>query len=119
VEDVCVPCSELATLIDRIEAVAADAGVPIACVAHAGDGNVHPVLVVPEEPGGEDRVWAAADRIFRSALDLGGTVSGEHGIGRLKRRWLAEEVGAVSMDVQRAIKAALDPLGVLNPGAVL
>jgi glycolate oxidase len=118
VEDVCVPVSRLATLIDRIENVAAGTDVRIACVAHAGDGNVHPVLVVPRDDDGETKVWAAADRIFGSALDLGGTVSGEHGIGRLKRRWLAEEVGEVSIDVQRSIKRALDPLGILNPGAV-
>jgi glycolate dehydrogenase FAD-linked subunit len=118
VEDVCVPCSSLATLIDRIETIAASSEVQIACVAHAGDGNVHPVLVVPDAPDGEDRVWTAADRIFTAAIDLGGTVSGEHGIGRLKRRWLADEVGEVSIDVQRSIKAALDPLGILNPGAI-
>jgi glycolate oxidase len=109
----------LAPLIDHVEAVAADSGLQISCVAHAGDGNVHPVLVVPDDADGEERVWSAADRIFRAAIDLGGTVSGEHGIGRLKRRWLADEVGDVSLEVQRAIKAALDPAGILNPGAVL
>jgi glycolate oxidase len=119
VEDVCVPCSELATLIDTIEDIAADSGVRISCVAHAGDGNVHPVLVVPDGAEGEDRLWRAADRIFRAALDLGGTVSGEHGIGRLKREWLADEVGERSLDLQRGIKAVFDPRGILNPGAVL
>ncbi|MDP9100820.1 MAG: FAD-binding protein [Actinomycetota bacterium] len=119
VEDVCVPCSMLATLIERVESIAAQTGVQVACVAHAGDGNAHPVLVVPDGPDGTERLWDCADQIFRAALSLGGTVSGEHGIGRLKRRWLGEDVGETSLSVQRAIKAALDPLGLLNPGALL
>ena len=119
VEDVCVPCSRLAELIEQVEAVAAQTGVQVACVAHAGDGNAHPVLVVPSGDDAMDRLWDCADRIFRSALALGGTVSGEHGIGRLKRRWLGEDVGDTSLSVQRSIKAALDPQGLLNPGALL
>lgn len=118
VEDVCVPVSRLADLIDAVEAVAAATGVIVSCVAHAGDGNAHPVLIVPSGEDGERRVWAAADRIFTIALELGGTVSGEHGIGRLKRRWLADELGEVALQVQRGIKAVLDPAGILNPGAV-
>ena len=119
VEDVCVPVSRLADLIDLVERVSAETGVVVSCVAHAGDGNAHPVLIVPETPDGEERVWVAADRIFTAALALGGTVSGEHGLGRLKRRWLADELGETSLDVQRAIKATLDPMGICNPGAVL
>lgn len=119
VEDVCVPVSRLADLIEAVEAVSADSGVVVSCVAHAGDGNAHPVLIVPAGDDGEARVWEAADRIFSAALALGGTVSGEHGIGRLKRRWLADEVGEASLRVQRGIKAVLDPHGILNPGAVL
>lgn len=119
VEDVCVPVSRLADLIEAIEQVSTETGVVVSCVAHAGDGNAHPVLIVPEGADGEARVWVAADRIFSAALDLGGTVSGEHGIGRLKRRWLADELGDTSLEVQRGIKGVLDPLGILNPGAVL
>ncbi|HVB26493.1 MAG TPA: FAD-linked oxidase C-terminal domain-containing protein, partial [Mycobacteriales bacterium] len=118
VEDVCVPRSRLADMVAAVEQTGADTGVLVGSVAHAGDGNVHPILVLPEEPDGNDRLWAAADQIFRTALQLGGTVSGEHGIGRLKRRWLADEVGTTSLDVQRAIKSALDPTGILNPGAI-
>jgi glycolate oxidase len=119
VEDVAVPVSRLARLMEVCAAAAADSGVTIATVAHAGDGNAHPLLVVPPGDDGEARAWAAADVIFAAAQQLGGTVSGEHGIGRLKKRWLAEEVGTTSLDVQRQIKSVFDPLGVLNPGAVL
>ena len=66
-----------------------------------------------------DNVWAAADEVFRAALDLGGTLTGEHGVGVVKRRWLALELGEESMAVHRSIKAALDPLGILNPGKAI
>jgi glycolate oxidase len=64
-------------------------------------------------------VWSAADEIFRGALDLGGTLTGEHGVGIIKRRWLAAELGPASMAVHHAIKNALDPDGIMNPGKVL
>jgi glycolate oxidase len=120
VEDVCVPRSRLPDMIGRIEQAASRHGVLIATVAHAGDGNLHPCFVFDR---GEDdvpaHVWAAADEVFRAALDLGGTLTGEHGVGVIKRRWLALELGDDSMAVHRAIKNALDPAGILNPGKVL
>jgi glycolate oxidase len=89
-------------------------------VAHAGDGNLHPVFVfdrgLPEVPA---EVWAAADEVFRAALELGGTLTGEHGVGIIKRRWLGDELSAESMTVHHAIKNALDPDGIMNPGKVL
>ena len=88
----------------------------IATVAHAGDGNLHPVFVFDRQGEVPASVWAAADEVFRAALDLGGTLTGEHGVGVIKRRWLAAELGEESMAVHRAIKAALDPAGLLNPG---
>jgi glycolate oxidase len=94
-------------------------GVLIATVAHAGDGNLHPVFVFDRGLAEGDvppSVWAAADEVFRAALDMGGTLTGEHGVGLIKRRWLALELGENSMDVHRAIKGALDPAGILNPG---
>jgi glycolate oxidase len=120
VEDVCVPRSRLPDMIERIERAADRHGVLIATVAHAGDGNLHPVFVF--DRGQADvpaQVWAAADEVFRAALDLGGTLTGEHGVGILKRRWLAEELGEESMAVHRAIKAALDPAGIMNPGKAI
>ena len=120
VEDVCVPRTRLPEMVARIEAAAARHDVYIATVAHAGDGNLHPVFVfdrgLQQVPAA---VWSAADDIFRAALELGGTLTGEHGVGMIKRRWLGEELGAESMAVHQAIKDALDPEGIMNPGKVL
>jgi glycolate oxidase len=120
VEDVCVPRTRLPEMVERIERAAARHEVFIATVAHAGDGNLHPVFVfepgLPEVP---PEVWAAADEVFRAALDLGGTLTGEHGVGMIKRRWLADELGSESIAVHHAIKAALDPAGILNPGKAI
>ncbi|MGW2144515.1 FAD-binding oxidoreductase [Nonomuraea bangladeshensis] len=120
VEDVCVPRSALPDMITAIEAAAVRHGVRICTVAHAGDGNLHPVFVFEHgaaEPPPE--VWAAADEVFTRALELGGTLTGEHGVGLLKQRWLALESGPVAADVQRGIKAVFDPLGLLNPGKAI
>ncbi|HET8599520.1 MAG TPA: FAD-linked oxidase C-terminal domain-containing protein [Segeticoccus sp.] len=118
VEDVGVPRSRLPQMIEAIEGIGAAHGVTILTVAHAGDGNLHPTFVFDARPDGEapPEVWAAADEVFRTALDLDGTLTGEHGVGALKRRWLELEVGPDSLEVQRAIKRALDPKGLLNPG---
>jgi glycolate oxidase len=118
VEDVCVPRSKLPDLLARIEEVSARREVLILTVAHAGDGNTHPTFVFDRQPDGEvpAAVWAAADEIFRAALELGGTLTGEHGVGALKRRWLPLELGADVMDLHHRIKHALDPRGLLNPG---
>jgi glycolate oxidase len=119
VEDVCVPRSRLPDMVECIERAADRHGVMIATVAHAGDGNLHPVFVFDRglvEGDVPPAVWAAADEVFRAALDMGGTLTGEHGVGLIKRRWLALELGEDSIQVHRAIKNALDPAGILNPG---
>ncbi|WP_245155205.1 FAD-linked oxidase C-terminal domain-containing protein [Nocardioides sp. 1609] len=117
IEDICVPRSRLADAIRGVEAIAARTGVAIYSFAHAGDGNLHPIIsydaALPEAP---PEVHEAADAIFALALELGGTVTGEHGIGLLKRAWLARELGPDSLDVHRALKHALDPHDLLNPG---
>jgi glycolate oxidase len=113
-EDVGVPRSKLATMLSRIEQIASEHEVIVATVGHAGDGNLHPSLVV-DSP----RAWHAAEAIYRAALELGGTITGEHGIGTLKRDWLPAEIGEVGLDVHRRLKAAFDPVGILNPGKVL
>jgi glycolate dehydrogenase FAD-linked subunit len=122
VEDVCVPRSLLPDMVERIERAAERHGVRIATVAHAGDGNLHPVFIYDRALAGSeqvpDSVWAAADEVFRAAIELGGTLTGEHGVGLIKRRWLALELGEDAMAVHRTIKAALDPAGILNPGKV-
>lgn len=120
VEDVCVPRSALPEMITRIEEAAARHGVMIATVAHAGDGNLHPVFVFDRglaEPPAE--VWAAADEVFRAALALGGTLTGEHGVGLLKKRWLGLETGPVVTELHHGIKRVFDPLGILNPGKAI
>ncbi|HVU74363.1 MAG TPA: FAD-linked oxidase C-terminal domain-containing protein [Mycobacteriales bacterium] len=118
VEDVAVPVSKLAELLARIEEISAETGAHVITVAHAGDGNAHPILLLGEDAAGRKATWDAADAIFRSAQRLGGTVSGEHGVGRLKKPWLVDELGPSGLAVHRAIKASLDPQWLLNPGAV-
>jgi glycolate oxidase len=118
-EDVCVPKALVPEMLARIEKTAAAHETRIANIAHAGDGNLHPLLITPI--GDEDarrRAQAAFEDIIADALDLGGTVTGEHGVGLLKRRGLGRELSAPVLDMHRAVKGALDPLGILNPGKV-
>ncbi|AZZ54883.1 FAD-binding oxidoreductase [Rathayibacter iranicus] len=117
IEDVCVPRSALPAMFAAIRGIEERTGLSIPTVAHAGDGNLHPNFVLPAgtDVVGEG-VWEAAAELFRTALALGGTLTGEHGVGLLKRRWLAEELGDDSLALQRGIKAVFDPLGIMNPG---
>jgi glycolate oxidase len=119
VEDVAVPVSRLPELIAAIAAIAGEHGVAIPTVAHAGDGNAHPLIVAGATEETERMAWAAADAIFATTQRLDGTISGEHGIGRLKRRWLTSEVGEVGIEKMRGIKEVFDPLGIMNPGSLL
>lgn len=120
VEDVCVPRSALPYMIEKIEAIAAKYDVLIATVAHAGDGNLHPIFIfdhgLAEPP---PNVWAAADEVFRETLEMGGTLTGEHGVGLLKRRWLSLEAGPLTEEIHHGIKQVFDPLGILNPGKAI
>jgi glycolate oxidase len=119
-EDVCLPRGKLAEMLDRIERIAAEHDVVIATVAHAGDGNLHPLMLTPHgDEAAKARTRAAFDAIIDSALELGGTVTGEHGVGLLKRDGMRRELGPGVLAMQRAIKAALDPQDILNPGKVL
>jgi FAD/FMN-containing dehydrogenase len=118
-DDVCVPRTEMAALIAACERISKDVGLTIGVVGHAGDGNMHPTIVF-DSADAEQR--AAAEVAFGRILDegraLGGTVTGEHGIGRVKQDFLAGEIGEVSLGVHRAIKRALDPTGLFNPGSM-
>lgn len=119
IEDVCVPRSALPAMFAAIRRIEERTGLSIPTVAHAGDGNLHPNFVLPAGSHVVDEgVWEAAAELFRTALALGGTLTGEHGVGLLKRRWLAEELGEDSLALQRGIKAVFDPLGIMNPGKV-
>ena len=120
VDDVAVPRTRVADLVAGVEEISARHGVLVGVVGHAGDGNLHPVIVVDRaDPSSVDRGRVVFDEIMRLGLALGGTCTGEHGVGLLKRDWLARELGPVGMRVHRAVKAALDPAGILNPGKVI
>jgi glycolate oxidase len=113
--DVGVPVAQLATVFRGIGELAERHGRRIAVVAHAGDGNLHPTVEAGESPKEYAAAELVIDDITRLALSLGGTISGEHGIGSVKRHELPWQQDAVALDVQRAIKAALDPRGILTP----
>ena len=118
-EDVGVPLPALPQLIERIEEIAAERDVLIAVIAHAGDGNTHPLIVHdPADPEETARANLAFGEIMDFAISLGGTITGEHGVGRLKKNWLPSQVGEDVMDLTRRIKSALDPQNLLNPGAM-
>jgi len=120
IDDVCVPRSRLADFIGAVEQIAAEVDITVGVLGHAGDGNMHPTVVFDEtDPEQARRAQVAFDRIMEVGLELGGTITGEHGVGVLKRDWLAQEIGPVAIDVHRAIKAALDPENILNPGKVV
>ncbi|QMW65504.1 FAD-binding protein [Mumia sp. ZJ1417] len=120
VDDVCVPRNRIADLVDGVEEIAAKREVVVGVVGHAGDGNFHPCVIFDaDDPDEAARARSAFDDIMVLGLALGGTITGEHGVGVLKRELLARELGPVGMAVQRAVKDALDPQGLLNPGKVL
>lgn len=104
-------------MFHQIQLLEARYGITIPTVAHAGDGNLHPNFLI-EGTEVPDHIWDAAGELFSAALELGGTLTGEHGVGILKRRWLGEELGADQLDLQREIKRLFDPQGILNPGKV-
>ena len=119
-EDVGVPIPNLPALVAGIEKVAAANDITIAVVAHAGDGNTHPLVVFdPNDADAVARAAVAFGEVMALALSLDGTITGEHGVGRLKKQWLPDYLGADVMALTHRIKDALDPDGILNPGAVL
>jgi glycolate oxidase len=119
-EDVGVPRARVPDLLRAIERIAAAHAVRVATFGHAGDGNLHPNLIFDrDDPEAERLTHLVRDDIYRAALDLGGTVTAEHGIGAARREWLPIQRGEGFVDVMRSIKTALDPLNILNPGRVL
>jgi len=119
-EDVVVPVSRIPDLVAAMEALAQQAQLPIVCFGHAGNGNLHVNIMYDDSDAEETaRAQAALPRIFETVLALGGTLSGEHGIGVAKRAFMAQAFDAATLATMWAVKRALDPEGILNPGKVL
>ncbi len=116
--DAVVPISRLAEAILGAKQDIAASGLSAPIVGHVGDGNFHTVILVPPEPDALERAWALDRKIVARALGLGGSCSGEHGVGLGKREFLEREHGAEALAVMRSVKAALDPRGILNPGKI-
>ncbi len=117
IDDVCVPRSRLGDMLEGIERIAAKYDLTIGVCAHAGDGNTHPTVCFDaRDPDESRRARESFDEIMGLGLELGGTITGEHGVGVLKKEWLAREIGPVGLEMQRAVKQVFDPLGILNPG---
>jgi D-lactate dehydrogenase (cytochrome) len=117
--DVCVPISRLAEALLGAKADIAASGFEAPIVGHVGDGNFHTIILVDEGDAAQmERAWALDRQIVARALDLGGTCSGEHGVGLGKREFLEREHGPEAMAVMRALKDAMDPKGILNPGKI-
>lgn len=116
-EDICVPRSKVPIMLEQVSAIAARHGVKIATIAHAGDGNLHPLLITPAgDAAARMAAQAAFEEFLDAAIALGGTVTGEHGVGILKRDGMRRELDPGSLALQAAIRHALDPRELFNPG---
>lgn len=117
IDDVCVPRSRLGAFLEGVERIAEKYTLTIGVCTHAGDGNTHPTVCFDAaDPDESRRARESFDEIMALGLELGGTITGEHGVGILKKEWLARELGPVGVEMQRAVKQTFDPLGILNPG---
>jgi glycolate oxidase len=117
IDDVCVPRSRLGEMLEGVERIAEKYRLTIGVCAHAGDGNTHPTVCFDaQNPEESRRARESFDEIMALGLELGGTITGEHGVGVLKKEWLAREIGPVGVEMQQAVKKVFDPLGILNPG---
>ncbi|KAA9157281.1 FAD-binding protein [Amycolatopsis acidicola] len=120
IEDIAVPRARLAEAVAAIAAITRRHGVTAATLAHAGDGNLHPIFVIDRAAAEiPEAVWAAAGEVFETALRLGGTLTGEHGVGVLKRKWLPGELSPDTLALHHSVKRLFDPRGILNPGKAI
>ena len=114
-----MPRSAIPEAVRRIKEIGARYGLPVVIFGHAGDGNLHPNILFDKR---DAQQWAKVEKmageVFNLALELGGTLSGEHGVGALKRPYMKQALGTESIEIQKRIKQALDPLNILNPGKV-
>jgi D-lactate dehydrogenase len=119
-EDVVVPVSRIPDLVAGVQALAREYALTIVTFGHAGNGNLHVnIMYAPDDAAETARAHAALPRLFALVLALEGTLSGEHGIGVAKRDYMAQAFDTATLDAMRAVKRALDPDGILNPGKVL
>jgi D-lactate dehydrogenase (quinone) len=119
-EDVVVPVSRIPALVAGVRTISRECALPIVCFGHAGNGNLHVNLMYdPADPSQDPRAHAAMAEVFALTLSLGGTLSGEHGIGLAKREFMPQAVDPPTLAMMRAVKAAFDPDGILNPGKLL
>jgi glycolate oxidase len=119
-EDIVVPRSAIPSMVVRIKQISLQHDLPIVIFGHAGDGNLHPNILFDKRDAEEwERVEAAVGDLFAAAVELGGTLTGEHGVGMLKRPYLEMALGPLAVEMMQGIKQALDPKGILNPGKVL
>ena len=118
-EDISVPRPVLSKAAEQIENIGEKHGLLIGTFGHAGDGNLHPTIVINKDDSDEvARAERSLNDIFTLALDLGGTITGEHGVGSAKLPYLRQKLGEVSLNLHRNIKSVFDPDGILNPGRV-
>ncbi|WP_431711161.1 FAD-binding oxidoreductase [Glutamicibacter uratoxydans] len=120
-EDVAVPKSKMVAYVRQVREIAEQQQVDVRFIAHAGDGNLHPTFSVEPDHGGDPlaRLTIALEESIRLALEAGGTITGEHGVGLIKREWLGWEQSETVLAIQRQLKDLLDPLGILNPGKAI
>ncbi len=118
-EDITVPRNKLPDLVRAVQEIAAAEEVMIGLAGHAGDGNMHPSILFPQvTPEALEKSEIAIDKLIRTGLDMGGTISGEHGIGIHKSKYLAWELGDIQIELMKRIKQAFDPKGIMNPGKI-
>jgi glycolate oxidase len=117
-EDIVVPRSRLAEMFTILERISEKSGIRIVSFGHAGDGNIHINIMAPKTPEGLSRGQELVGEIFREVLSLGGTISGEHGVGLTKAPYIGMEIGQRELSLMREIKRVFDPHNILNPGKV-
>ena len=116
-EDATIPRSRIVEMVHSVNEIAKKYGLRIGTFGHAGDGNLHPTILTDlRDPEEEKKVESAIEDIFKAAVDLGGTLSGEHGIGISKARYLKMEISHESYEIMKRVKMAFDPDNILNPG---
>jgi glycolate oxidase len=118
-EDICVPRSKVPEMIRKVDAISEKYGIPIVNFGHAGDGNIHVnVMIDKKVPGALEKAERAIEEVFKGALALGGTMSGEHGVGIAKAPYIPLEITPQTAAYMKALKRALDPNNILNPGKI-